>query len=155
VKKFHGQDLLGMLPEEVAPADAGAPGSGADAVSTEDIANGEVRAVMTKLQQLALNAAITPARVLASQTQYQFLELGSQSGSTEAAPGGSVPRPPATNQLSMPPEQGLRADQECVPSWSVQSLAQGGEQHPVTRLPPGPPDQALEDAKLMPENQDL
>lgn len=144
-----------MLPEEVAPEDAGAPRSGADAVSAENIANGEVRAVMTKLEQLALNAAIIPARVLASQTQHQFLELSSQSRSTEAAAAGSVPRPLATNQLPVPPEQGLRADQECVPGWSGQPLAQGREQHPVTRPPPGPPDQALEDAKFMPENQDL
>jgi hypothetical protein len=66
-KEVNGQNLLGMLVNEVAPAEAGAPGSRADSVPPQDVANGQMRTGTAQLDQLTLNASVAPAWVLASQ----------------------------------------------------------------------------------------
>jgi hypothetical protein len=57
-KEVNGQDLLGMLVNEVAPAEAGAPGSRADPVPPQDVANGQMRTGTAQFDQLALNASV-------------------------------------------------------------------------------------------------
>jgi hypothetical protein len=44
-------------------------------MATKYLAHGDVRAAVPELAQLALDAAVSPARVLARQAQDQFVEL--------------------------------------------------------------------------------
>ncbi len=55
----------------------------------------------------------------------------------------------------MPAQQGQRADQEVEPGRPRHALAGTGEQEAISRPPTRPLDLALEDARLVPEHQEL
>jgi hypothetical protein len=55
----------------------------------------------------------------------------------------------------MPTQQGLRADEEADPGRAGQASAETGERQPISRPPARPLDLALEDAQLVPEDQEL
>ena len=55
----------------------------------------------------------------------------------------------------MPAQQGRGADQEAEPARPRQASAETGEQEAISRPPTQPLDLALEDAELVPENQEL
>ena len=81
----------------------------------------------------------------------------------ESAPGKrslparspSVGGPPTSDQLSMPPEQGLWAGQQRSPSRPGQRPTDGSEENAIGRLPPGSADLSLEHAQLVAKGQDL
>jgi hypothetical protein len=67
----------------------------------------------------------------------------------------SVGGPPTADQLSMPPEQGLRAGQQRSPSRPGQRPTDGSEENAIGRLPPWSADLSLEHAQLVAKGQDL
>jgi hypothetical protein len=152
-KEVNGQDLLGVLTNEVAPADAGTLGSRADSVPPEDVANGEMRTGIAQLDQLALNASVAPPWVLASQAQNQLPNLRCQPRPTEPSPAARVQGPLPTDKLAVPTEQRLGSDEERAPGWPGQPPAQRREQQSVRPPPTRFSDLALEHAKLMTENE--
>ena len=103
---------------------------------------------MAQLQQLTLDPAIAPARILPGQLQDQLVELAGPS-SIGARRTASISRPLTTDQLAMPAEEGLRADEQSGPSWARQNPAQGGEQEAVGGPPTRAADLAFEDADLV------
>jgi hypothetical protein len=76
-------------------------------------------------------------------------------GSIGARRTASISRPLATDQLAMPAEEGLRADQQSGPGWARQNPAQGSEQEAVGGLPTRAVDLAFEDAELVTEGNHL
>jgi hypothetical protein len=98
----------------------------------------------------------SPSSSSRGQTQDQLLALGRQCRTTEtvtrATPEGI---PLATDQLTVPRQDGLRADQEGGPVWSRQPAAERGQQQASARLPARAAGLALEDAKLMAEKEYL
>jgi hypothetical protein len=125
-------------------------------VAAQDTSDRGRRDLIAQLAQLALDAAKAPDRVLAGQAQDQLLALGGQWRTTEtttrATPEGI---PLATDQLTVPTQDGLRADQEGGPSRSRQPAAERGQQQAIARLPARAAGLALEDAKLMAEKEYL
>ena len=75
------------------------------------LADGEVGASVTELEQLARDAAVAPAFVLPGELQDEFVELAAGSRSL-AAWSSPVGGPLAPDQLSVPAEQGLGAGEE-------------------------------------------
>ncbi len=122
----------------------------------QDAADCRCRDLMAKLVQLALDAAIAPSRVRAGQAQDQLLALGEHWRTTEmaarATPKGS---PLSTDQLPVPAEDGLRADQVGCPGWSRQPVAERCQEQAISGLPARTLGLALEDANLMAEKEYL
>ena len=72
-------------------------------MATEHLADGEVGASVTELEQLARDAAVAPAFVLPGELQDEFVELAAGSGSL-AARSSPVGGPLAADQLLVPAE---------------------------------------------------
>src|SRR5262249_51820938 len=106
------------------------------------------------LRELALDAAIPPPGVLAGQAHDQLLALGARPGSPAPwSPG--IERPLPTDQLSVPAQQCLRADQEGSPGRTRKHAAEGAQKQTVSWLEAGPMDLAFEDAELVAEGENL
>ena len=65
-KEVTGEHLVGVLAYEGSPGALSAPRRWAEAMVAEDPDHGQVRAAHAELEQLTLDAAISPARVLLS-----------------------------------------------------------------------------------------
>jgi hypothetical protein len=63
--------------------------------------------------------------------------------------------PPAPDEIAIPAQQRLGADQEAGPAQPRQPLAETGEQEAIGRLPAGTLDLTLEDAQLVAQDQEL
>ena len=120
----------------------------------QDVADGAVRAAAAELQEFALDPAISPPRVLAGKAPDQLLALGALAGSP-AWWSPSVQRPLPTDQLPVPAQQRLRADQKGPPGRPEEEPAEGAEEQAVGRLEAGPMDLAFEDAELVAECENL
>jgi len=143
-----------MLTQELPPAGPGSTRRRWQAMTAEDTADGLVRAAHAELEQLALDPPVTPARVLPGQAQDQLSTLGDQTRASAPGAAGEQ-RPLAPDEIAMPAQQGLGADQEAGPGRARQPLAEAGEQEAISRPPAWPLDLALENAQLVPENQEL
>ena len=62
-EEVGGQDLVGVLADELAPGALAAPGSREQVVSAEDLADGEVGTAVAESEQFTLDATVAPARV--------------------------------------------------------------------------------------------
>jgi hypothetical protein len=80
-EEIDRQHLLGVLADELAPGALAAAWGRQESVLPQDVAHGAVRAAAAKLQELALDSAISPPRVLAGQAHDQLLALGALAGS--------------------------------------------------------------------------
>jgi hypothetical protein len=74
-EEVGSQDLIGVLANEVAPRALASPWSWRQIVTAEHLADGEVGAAVAELEELALDAAIAPARVLPGQAEDEFVEF--------------------------------------------------------------------------------
>ena len=143
-----------MLADELGPGALAAPRRRRQAMAAQHSANGQVGATMAQLQQLTLDPAIAPARILPGQAQDQLVELTGPS-SIGVRRTASISRPLTTDQLTMPAEEGLRADEQSGPDWARQNPAQGGEQEAVGGLPASAADLVFENPELLTEGQHL
>jgi len=123
-------------------------------MAAQHSANGQVGAAMAQLQQLTLNTAIAPARILPCQAQDQLVEFAGPC-SIVVRRTASISRPLATDKLAMPAEEGLRADQQSGPGWARQGPAQSGEQETVGWLPARAADLAFKNPELLTEGKHL
>ena len=152
-EEVGGQDLVGMLANELAPGALAAAGSGREALATEDLADGEVRAAVAEAKEFALDAAVAPARVLAGEAKDELVEFGRNLALS--ARTSAVSRPLAADEVAVPAEQSLRAGQQGEPSRSGKDAADGGEEEAIGGLPVWTTDLALEDTELVTESKDL
>jgi hypothetical protein len=67
-EEVHRQQMIRVLADELAPRSLAAAWGWLYSVAQQDFSNRDVRASMTKLQQLALDPPITPPRILARQS---------------------------------------------------------------------------------------
>lgn len=75
-EEVGGQDLVGMLADELTPRAVAASGSREQVVSAEDVADGDVGAAVADPEQFTLDAAVAPAGVLAGETDDELVEIG-------------------------------------------------------------------------------
>ena len=80
----------------------------AEAMVAEDPDHGQVRAAHAELEQLTLDAAISPARVLLSKAN-DGLAAGASIDGLWAARPRSIGCPAPADQFAMPSQQSLRA----------------------------------------------
>src|SRR5262249_21196052 len=100
-----------VLAHELPPAGPGSKGRRRQAVAAKDNANGLVGAAHAEFGQFALNPTVSPAGVLASQAQDELAVLGDQTWT--AAPGAACEQGRiARDEIAMPAQQGLGADEE-------------------------------------------
>src|SRR5206468_7498880 len=74
-EEVAGQNRSGVGGEKLGPSRAIAARCRRQAMATKDAADGSGRDSMSELEQLALDAAVAPTRVLAAQTQDQVPQL--------------------------------------------------------------------------------
>src|SRR6516225_9451169 len=123
-------------------------------MAPEHVAHGAVGAAAVQLQELALDPAISPPRVLNRQANDQLLAFGALPWSAARWPS-TVQGPLAADQFSVPAQQRLRADQERPPTRAREEAAQGAEQQAVVGLEVRPADLAFEDAELVAKGENL
>jgi hypothetical protein len=152
-EEVGGQDLVGMLADELVPGALAAAWSREQAVAAEDLADGEVRAAMAEAEEFALDAAVAPARVFAGEAEDELVEFGRSRALPTRAP--AVGGPLATDEVTVPPEQGLGAGQEGEPGGPGEDAADGCEEDAIGGLPAWTADLAFEDAELVAEGEDL
>jgi hypothetical protein len=122
-EEVGGQDLVGVLAEELAPAGPGSEGRRRHAMAAEDSANGLVGAAHAELEQFTLDPTVTPAGVLASQAQDGLAALGGEAGASAPWTAGEH-CPSMPNEIAMPAHQGLSADEEAEPGRAGQESAE-------------------------------
>src|SRR5215472_13899882 len=98
-EEVAGQDLVGVLVDELAPGPLAAPRGGRQTVAAEHFADGPVGAAMAQLAQLALDTPVPPARVPLGQLHDEVMQLAAEDASLAARPS-PVSGPPAAEQLS-------------------------------------------------------
>jgi hypothetical protein len=105
-----------------------------------------------KVEQLALDALVTPARVLPGQADDQLLD-----SLVQRWPAGLAMRvgPRPGDQPPLPAQQRLGRDEEARPAGAGQHAADCGEQRPVGGLEPGRGTSAVQDGELLAQDQDL
>jgi len=89
--------------------------------------------------------------VFLGQAQDQLSALGDQTRTSAPGPA-SEEGPLAPDEIAMPAQHCLGANQEAGPGRARQPLAEAGEQEAISRPPAWPLGLALEDAQLVPEN---
>src|SRR5206468_3526185 len=97
-----------LLAQELSPADARSPRRWLDPVAVENVPNAACRQRHPERDQLALDALVSPARVLRRQTENQIPHLRAKW--RPALPTPSV-CPAATDEVTMPAQQRRRLDQ--------------------------------------------
>jgi len=148
------QELIGMLADKLGPGALATPRRRLEPVAAEDVADGAVGAAAAELEELALDPAIAPSRVLLGHLDDQLFPLGILADSAASWPA-RVECPLPADQLAVPAQQRLRADQEGPPDRTGKETAKGGEDQPVAVPEARPTDVALEDADLMAEGENL
>src|SRR5712692_8713842 len=150
-EEVAGQDCSGVSGEKLRPRRTIAARCRRNAMTAQDAADGGRRDLVAELEELALDAAIAPTRVLPAQTQNQVAQLIRDwwPASPRAQAEG---RPMFAHQLPMPAEQrGGREEQ--APRW--QSRAQRGQDHPVGRQQVRALDLPTQNRDLVAEGQNL
>jgi hypothetical protein len=152
-EEVDGEEVVGMLADKLAPRGVAAARSGREVVAAEQASDREVGAAPAKLEQFALDPAIAPARVLASQAEDQLIQLASECGPSARA--GAEGRPLASDELAVPAEERLRLGEQRWPGAAREESAESGEEETIGRLPARAVDLALEDAELVAESENL
>ena len=147
-----GQGAGGLPAQELAPGGRDAPRSGVDAVGPEHLGDRANRHPVPEVEQLTLDALVTPGRVVGGQPHDQRGELVGDRGTAEMAIGV---RPAPGNEEPVPAKQRLGPDAECRPPLPWQKPAQHGEPGPVGRLEARPRLLAAQDLELVAQYQDL
>jgi hypothetical protein len=102
-----------VLMDELAPGALPAPWCRLEAIPAEHSTNGQVGATRAELEELALDAAIAPARVLPCQAEDQLVQLAPEQWSPTRS--CSVASPLPADQFPVPAEQRLGADEQRRP----------------------------------------
>src|SRR5262244_2096807 len=110
-EEVTGEHLVGVLAYEGSPGALTAPRRWAEAMAAEDPDHGQVRAAHAELEQLTLDAAISPARVLLSKSN-DGLAPGASIAGLRAARPRSVGCTAPADQFAMPSQQCLRAGEQ-------------------------------------------
>src|SRR2546428_13028764 len=89
--RLHGEEvdrqhLVGVLVDELAPGSLTAAWGRQQSVAPEHVAHSAVEAAAAQLQELALDPAVSPSRVLPGQAKNQILALQALPGSATRWP---------------------------------------------------------------------
>jgi len=107
---FGTSKTLRSTKKEFRPGWPRAPRRGSETAAVQDIADRHRRYVVAELEELATDALVAPPRVVGGEPDDQFFDLwwNGRSSSALAPPARRLAR----DQVTMPPEQRLGADDE-------------------------------------------
>jgi hypothetical protein len=124
----------------------------------EDLPDGRGRDLDTEDEQFAVDSAVSPRAVLTGQTQHQLADRSERWWLPSLFRTGDR-RVPVGDQVAVPAQHGLRADQQpdVTRHVSGQPVQQRGEKRPISR---GEADSfavqvPFEDRELVPERKDF
>jgi hypothetical protein len=119
----------------------------------KDLPDGGGPDLVAESGEFAVDAAVSPGRVLRSQAQDQAAEAGGDGGSTESA---RLAGPAAGDQLAVPAQDGGRGDDEQPEASSGREQSgEGGDQGAIGPAHLGARRASLEHGELVAQDKDL
>jgi hypothetical protein len=151
-EEVAGDDARRLRTQERAPTRPRASRRRSKASTREQAANGARRNWEAELLELAGDALVAPACVLAREPQHRVARFA-----VDRRPPWPHARvcPPPPHELAVPAQQGLRRDEQAMAAPGREQAACGGEEGAVTRSQPRALDLAAQDIQLMAQNQQL
>ena len=112
-EEVASEDAVGLGSEELPPCWSGAAGRGVDAGVVNNVPHGAGGDPVAEADQLAVDASVSPGRVVRSQAQHQLPDLPG-----DGWPPGLAVRvcPVAGDQLAVPAQQRRRGEEEDRPA---------------------------------------
>ena len=150
-EEISGQQPRGLGTQERAPGRVAAARCRADSGSGQDATDGAGADPVTEPEQLALDAAMAPRRVLPSESHHQVADLVADGRA--AGPVRIRPRP--ADQPAVPGQQGRRGDNTVRPQLAGQHPGQRGRHRAIRPRQPRPADLAAQHGHLVPQHHDL
>src|SRR6266511_1451005 len=144
--KDHGR----LLTQELPPAHARASRCGLDAMTLEHVPDATRREPDPEPDQFAMDALVSPTRVLRRQTQDQLSRLCEERRPTRPS---ALIRPAAADEVTMPAQKRRRLDQERARP--RQKPAECSQQDTIGRPQTRPTYLAPQHLQLMAQHQDL
>jgi hypothetical protein len=151
VQQVAGDDPGSVLAQERPPGAVGTPRRRVEPVAPQRGPDRGCGGLHAKMEQLALDAPVAPARVLRRQPDGQLLHVRGQWRPASLVRVG----PGAGDQASVPAQQRVGRDEEAGPATSGQHAADRGEQRPVGGFQPGAGHLAAEHRELVAQHEDL
>ena len=127
VEEVRGQQSGCLGSEKGAPVGVYPARRRAQMSGGQDAADGAGSDVVSESGELALDAAVSPARVLPCQPDDELAQLGANAGATGRARVG----PFLGDQASVPGQQGGGGDESVAAQLAGQEPGQGGQDGPV------------------------
>lgn len=118
LEEVAGEQGVGLGAEEVSPGSGGALGHRVDPGLMKDLPHGGGGSPDPEHEQLAVNTAVAPARILPCQAQHQQAD-GADSARPARAIGTGSGRMLAREEISMPAQHRLGAHQQPKPAERV------------------------------------
>ena len=153
VQEVGRDDGARLCGQELLPARATAAWGRVDAGAGQDLPDSGVRDTVAELEQLTLNPAMPPPRILARHPQNQFPDRCRSRRSSGRSAGRGVL---ARSEPTMPGQQRRRLDREHVrPPGPWHQLGQRREPRPVRRLVAHPAHLTAKHRVLVPQRENL
>ena len=127
-RRARGEQAVRLQPEELSPGRSDPAGRRAEAVPAKHRGDGRGRDVDAELQELASDPEVAPPGILPSESKDQALDRGIERRAT--GPTGPAPAPPP-RELSVPPDEGVRAHHEALPSIPGQQPGSRCQERPI------------------------
>jgi len=151
-EEVTGDDAGGLCSQELPPARPRASRRRSKASAREQATNCARRDREAELRELAGDALVAPALVLAREPQHELTSLGRDRRAARAA---ARECPPSPHELAVPAQQGLRRDEQTMAARRREQPAHRGEEGAVTRSQPWALDLAAQDIELMAQHDQL
>jgi hypothetical protein len=126
-KKSVASSPAAVGSEEGAPVGVGPAGRWAQVCGGQDPADGAGADVVSESGELALDAAVSPARVLPGQPDNELTQLAVDARAAWPARVGPLFR----DQVAVPGQQGGGGDESVAAQFAGQESGQGGQDGPV------------------------
>ena len=141
-----------LAADELAPGDAGSLASGSESCLAQELADRRRREAESERTELARDALVAPAAVLARESEDQLADLSADRRSPRAR---CWVGPALRHELAMPADERVGRDDGRTPALAREEPARGGQERAVGGPKRGPRDLAPQDGELMTENDDL
>jgi hypothetical protein len=149
--QLAAEQALRLGAQELSPAWAAASRRRPQARAAQDGRDRRGRDADPELQQLALDAHVAPAGVLARQPPDQAARFGRKRGTARSAPLFAT----SLQQCPVPAAKRARADRKAGPALAGKQTAYCRQQRSVDGRVPRPPPAAPEDRQLVAQHDDL
>jgi hypothetical protein len=151
VEEVNRQQPLRLGAEEGPPLRVHAAGCRPEPGCREDASDGAGADPVAQADQLTLDPAVPPGRILFGQAQHQVADLAADRRTAGPVRVGPVP----LDQPAMPGQQRRRGDDPVCPQPARQDLGQRRQHRPVRPRQAGLADLAAQDRHLVTQHQQL